>query len=127
MVPLRVKAKAGAPFGAALTRAVREICPAGLDISSPLCYHLCARLAAAPPGATSIGVHGAREKPLGLIDQAAFFTLRVPLQLCRKLHPLLAPAAQSSLDIRSVKAPLTQQNLCHFVAFVFYALKEVAK
>lgn len=62
-------------IGPVLTRLGREICPAGLDKLARTWYGLHARLAAAPEGATLLSVHGARGKPLGLIDQAAFFWL----------------------------------------------------
>ena len=101
IVAQRVKAKppADAPrsVGAdavshpALTRPQREFCPAGLDIPGPLCYYVRARLAAAPHGGRLSGVRGAREKPLGLIDQAVFLLAPRSLLLRRIVHPL-APA-----------------------------------
>lgn len=61
-----------------------------------------------PPlrGATFTGVQGTRENPLGPDEAGGFsLALRMPFQLFRERHPLLAPASQSSLDIRSARVP----------------------
>ena len=105
---------ADAVLAPALTGSGREICPAGLTFPGRrgiLVFRCPFRSFGGRP---SRGVRG-RQKPLGLIDQAAFFHAPGAPQPCRKCAPLLAPAARSALDTQSIPHR-TQQNLCYFVA-----------
>lgn len=71
---------------------------------------------AAPPGAALLGVQGARESRSAVSAGRLFFCSGLPPAV-PEVCPSIAPAALLLLNNRSVKARLTQQNLCYFVAF----------
>lgn len=90
-----VKAQAGR---AARGLDIRRVffCPAGLTFPARSWYIGVPGPVPLLRGPPLRGVHG-RQKPLGLIDQAAFFYAPGAPQPCRKSAPLLAPAALSHL------------------------------
>lgn len=71
---------------------------------------------AAPPGAALLGVQGARESRSAEKLGGFFSAPGIPPALLEVCPSVCAPALLL-LNNRSVKARLTQQNLCHFVAF----------
>ena len=106
-----------------LVAQARGLDPAGVGFSAAGGLTFPARCAilfvrgslAAPPGAALLGVQGARESR-SAEKQGGFFSAPGIPPAVPEVYPSIAPAALLLLDNRSVKARLTQQNLCHFVA-----------
>ncbi len=94
--------------------------PGGLDISGPLCYLVCVGPVPLLRGLLLLGYPWTAKSRSAFQLGGFFYALWAPACCSAALpevYPSCARPPPVSTRFRFVKARLTQQNLCHFVAF----------